>query len=171
MCNSIARLKLHYKYIVQLALKEEFSYTNKMMIPRLDKIVLNMGFGDDGLKKTCSAITDMAAITGQEPIDTKAKSSIAGFRIRRGMRVGCKVTLRNNKMYEFLDRLTTVVMPRIRDFRGISSQSFDNYGNYCIGLKEHIVFPEINYDTLEKMRGVNIIFCTNAKTDFEAKAL
>jgi len=173
MADYTPRLKAQYKETIRAALKEEFSYKNDMMIPRLDKIVLNMGVGEtvNDTKKIRSAVADMAAIAGQQPVITKAKKSIAGFRVREDMPLGCKVTLRGNKMYDFLDRLVTVAMPRIRDFRGISDKSFDGRGNYAMGLKEHIVFPEIEYDKIVEMWGMDIIICTTAKTDAEAKSL
>jgi large subunit ribosomal protein L5 len=173
MADYTPRLKMQYTGKVRAALKEEFSYKNDMMIPKLDKIVLNMGVGEtvNDTKKIRSAVEGMATISGQQPVITKAKKSIAGFRVREDMPLGCKVTLRGNKMYEFLDRLVTVAMPRIRDFRGISSKSFDGGGNYAMGLKEHIVFPEINYDKVDQMWGMDIVICTTAKTDAEAKSL
>jgi len=173
MADYTPRLKTQYADKVRAALKEEFSYKNDMMIPKLDKIVLNMGVGEtvNDTKKIRSAVEGMATISGQQPVITKAKKSIAGFRVREDMPLGCKVTLRGNKMYEFLDRLVTVAMPRIRDFRGVSSKSFDGGGNYALGLKEHIVFPEINYDKVDQMWGMDIVICTTAKTDAEAKSL
>lgn len=173
MADYTPRLKAQYKDVARAALKEEFAYKNDMMIPKLDKIVLNMGIGEtvNDTKKIRSAVADMAAIAGQQPVITKAKKSIAGFRVREDMPLGCKVTLRGEKMYEFLDRLVTVAMPRIRDFRGVSSKSFDGNGNYAMGLKEHIVFPEIDYDKVDEMWGMDIIICTTAKTDAEAKSL
>ena len=173
MADYTPRLKTQYKEVARAALKEEFAYKNDMMIPRLDKIVLNMGVGEtvNDTKKIRSAVADMASIAGQQPVITKAKKSIAGFRVREDMPLGCKVTLRGEKMYEFLDRLVTVAMPRIRDFRGISGKSFDGNGNYAMGLKEHIVFPEIDYDKVDEMWGMDIIVCTTAKTDAEAKSL
>lgn len=173
MADYTPRLKTQYTDNARGALKEEFSYKNDMMIPKLDKIVLNMGVGEtvNDTKKIRSAVAGMATISGQQPVITKAKKSIAGFRVREDMPLGCKVTLRGDKMYEFLDRLVTVAMPRIRDFRGISAKSFDGNGNYAMGLKEHIVFPEINYDDVDQMWGMDIIICTTAKTDSEAKSL
>ena len=173
MADYTPRLKTQYKDVARAALKEEFAYKNDMMIPKLDKIVLNMGVGEtvNDTKKIRSAVADMASIAGQQPVITKAKKSIAGFRVREDMPLGCKVTLRGEKMYEFLDRLVTVAMPRIRDFRGISGKSFDGNGNYAMGLKEHIVFPEIDYDKVDEMWGMDIIVCTTAKTDAEAKSL
>ena len=173
MADYTPRLKTQYTDVARAALKEEFAYKNDMMIPKLDKIVLNMGVGEtvNDTKKIRSAVADMASIAGQQPVITKAKKSIAGFRVREDMPLGCKVTLRGEKMYEFLDRLVTVAMPRIRDFRGISGKSFDGNGNYAMGLKEHIVFPEIDYDKVDEMWGMDIIVCTTAKTDAEAKSL
>jgi large subunit ribosomal protein L5 len=167
------RLKVAFKETIRAAMKEEFGYKNDMMIPRLEKIVLNMGVGEAvaDSKKIRSAVADMAAIAGQQPIITKAKNSIAGFRVREDMPLGVKVTLRGDRMYEFLDRLVTVALPRVRDFRGVSAKSFDGRGNYAMGLKEHIVFPEIEYDKVDVMWGMDIAFNTNAKTDAEAKSL
>jgi large subunit ribosomal protein L5 len=158
------RLKAHYLENVRAALKEEFSYKNEMQIPKLEKIVLNMGVGEavNDTKKVKSAHADLMAIAGQQPVITKAKKSIAGFKVREGMPLGVKVTLRGDRMYEFLDRLVTIAMPRVRDFRGVSGKSFDGRGNYAMGLKEHIVFPEIEYDKVDEVWGA---------TDAEAKAL
>lgn len=173
MSDYTPRLKAHYKETVRAALKEEFGYKNDMQIPKLDKIVLNMGVGEavSDSKKIRSAVADMAAIAGQQPIITKAKKSIAGFRVREDMPLGVKVTLRGDRMYEFLDRLVTVAMPRIRDFRGVNGKSFDGHGNYALGLKEHIVFPEIAFDKIDQMWGMDIAICTTAKSDAEAKSL
>ena len=168
------RLKVHYREAARAALKEEFGYKNDMMIPRLDKVVLNIGCGAEAVrdsKKAKSAQEDLTLIAGQHAIVTKAKKSIAGFRVREDMPLGAKVTLRGNRMYEFLDRLVTVAMPRIRDFRGVSGKSFDGRGNYAMGIKEHIVFPEINFDKVDEVWGIDVIICTTAKTDAEAKAL
>ena len=167
------RLKSLYKDSIRAALKEEFGYKNDMMIPRLDKIVLNIGVGEavKDTKKIKSAENDLALIAGQKPVVNRAKKSIAGFRVREGMPLGVKVTLRGDRMYEFLDRLITIAMPRIRDFRGVSGKSFDGSGNYAMGLKEHIVFPEIEYDKVDEVWGMDIIICTTAKSDAEAKAL
>ena len=167
------RLRAHYKDKVRAALKEEFGYRNDMQIPRLDKIVLNMGVGEavSDTKKVRAAEADLTQIAGQKPVVTKAKTSIAGFKVREDMPIGVKVTLRRDRMYEFLDRLITVAMPRVRDFRGVSGKSFDGRGNYAMGLKEHIVFPEINFDKIEQVWGMDIVICTTAKTDAEAKAL
>ena len=167
------RLREQYNSTIKPALKEEFSYKNDLMIPRLEKIVLNMGIGEAvaDSKKIKSAHDDLMAIAGQKPVSTKAKKSIAGFKVREEMPLGVKVTLRGDRMYEFLDRLVTIAMPRVRDFRGISGKSFDGRGNYAMGLKEHIVFPEINYDQVDEVWGMDIVICTSAKTDAEAKAL
>ncbi|MSU91635.1 50S ribosomal protein L5 [Rhodobacteraceae bacterium 2CG4] len=167
------RLREQFNTTIKAALKEEFGYKNDMMIPRLDKIVLNMGIGEAvaDSKKIKSAHDDLMAIAGQKPVITKAKKSIAGFKVREEMPLGVKVTLRGDRMYEFLDRLVTIAMPRVRDFRGVSSKSFDGRGNYALGLKEHIVFPEINYDQVDEVWGMDIVICTSAKTDAEAKAL
>jgi large subunit ribosomal protein L5 len=159
------RLKTLYKDTIRAALKEEFSYKNDMMIPRLDKIVLNIGCGTE------SAQEDLTKIAGQHAVVTKAKKSIASFRVREDMPLGTKVTLRGDRMYEFLDRLITVAMPRVRDFRGVSGASFDGRGNYAMGLKEHIVFPEIDFDKVDEVWGMDIVIGTTAKTDAEAKAL
>ena len=167
------RLKTEYQDRIRGALKEKFGYTNEMQIPKLDKIVLNMGIGEavSDSKKVNSAIADLAKIAGQKPQPTKARNSIAGFKLREGMVVGAKVTLRADRMYEFLDRLITIALPRVKDFRGLKGTSFDGRGNYATGLKEHIVFPEINYDQIDQMWGMDIVVCTTAKTDAEAKAL
>ncbi len=168
------RLKTHYRDKARAALKEEFGLKNDMQIPRLDKIVLNIGCGAEAVrdtKKAKSAQADLTTIAGQQAVITTAKKSIAGFRVREEMPLGAKVTLRGDRMYEFLDRLITVAMPRIRDFRGVSGKSFDGRGNYAMGLKEHIVFPEINFDKVDEVWGMDIIICTTAKTDAEAKAL
>jgi len=167
------RLKAHYRETVRAALKEEFAYKNVMMIPKLDKIVLNMGIGEavKDTKKVKSAEADLTAIAGQKAVITKAKNSIAGFRVRELMPLGVKVTLRGDRMYEFLDRLITIALPRVRDFRGVKPTSFDGRGNYAMGIKEHIVFPEIEFDKVDEVWGMDIIICTTAKTDAEAKAL
>jgi large subunit ribosomal protein L5 len=167
------RLRTLYKETIRAALKEEFSYKNDMMVPKLEKIVLNMGVGEAvaDSKKVKAAHDDLMAIAGQKPVITKAKKSIAGFKVREGMPLGVKVTLRGDRMYEFLDRLITVAMPRIRDFRGVSGKSFDGRGNYAMGLKEHIVFPEINFDKIDQSWGMDIVIATSAETDAEAKAL
>ncbi|MFD0859211.1 50S ribosomal protein L5 [Roseovarius aquimarinus] len=168
------RLRTQFRDEIKAKLKEEFGYTNDMQIPRLDKIVLNIGCGSEAVrdsKKAKSAQDDLTAIAGQRAVVTKAKNSIAGFRVREDMPLGAKVTLRGNRMYDFLDRLITVAMPRIRDFRGISGKSFDGRGNYAFGIKEHIIFPEINFDKIDENWGMDVIIATTAKTDAEAKAL
>ena len=173
MTDYTPRLKAQYAETIRPALKEEFSYKNDMMIPKLEKIVLNMGVGEAvaDSKKIRSAHADLMAIAGQMPVITKAKKSIAGFKVREDMPLGVKVTLRGDRMYDFMDRLVTVAMPRIRDFRGISAKSFDGRGNYAMGLKEHIVFPEIDFDKVDQFWGMDIVICTTADTDAEAKAL
>jgi len=168
------RLRAIYRDTIRPALMEEFGYKNAMQIPRLDKIVLNIGCGAEAVrdsKKAKSAQDDLSAIAGQRAIVTRAKKSIAGFRVREDMPLGAKVTLRGDRMYEFLDRLITIAMPRIRDFRGVSGKSFDGRGNYAMGLKEHIVFPEINFDKVDEVWGMDIVITTTAQTDAEAKAL
>ena len=167
------RFKTLYKDTIRAALKQEFSYKNDMQIPRLDKIVLNMGVGEavKDTKKVKQAAEELSAIAGQKAVVTHAKKSIAGFRVREEMPLGCKVTLRGDRMYEFLDRLITIALPRVRDFRGVKGTSFDGRGNYAMGLKEQIVFPEINFDKVDEILGMDIIICTTAKTDAEAKAL
>lgn len=172
--NYTPRLKAQYRETIRAALKEEFGYTNEMQIPRLDKIVLNIGCGAEAVrdsKKAKSAQEDLTAIAGQKALTTVAKKSIAGFRVREDMPLGAKVTLRGDRMYEFLDRLITIAMPRIRDFRGVPGKSFDGRGNYAMGLKEHIVFPEINFDKVDETWGMDIVIATTAKTDAEAKSL
>ena len=172
--NYTPRLKQAYAETIRPALKEEFSYKNDMMIPRLDKIVLNIGCGREAVKdskKAKSAQADLTQIAGQLAVITKAKKSIAGFRVREDMPLGAKVTLRGDRMYDFLDRLITIAMPRIRDFRGVSGKSFDGRGNYAMGIKEHIVFPEIDFDKIDEAWGLDIVITTTAKTDAEAKAL
>lgn len=168
------RLRTQFRDEIKAKLKEEFGYSNDMQIPRLDKIVLNIGCGAEAVKdskKAKAAQDDLSIIAGQRAVITKAKNSIAGFRVREEMPLGAKVTLRGARMYDFLDRLITVAMPRIRDFRGISGKSFDGRGNYAFGIKEHIVFPEINFDKIEESWGMDVIIATTAKTDAEAKAL
>ena len=167
------RLKAEYRERIRAAMKEKFGYSNEMQVPKLEKIVLNMGIGEAvaDSKKANAALKDLAAIAGQKPVATKARNSIAGFKLREGMVVGGKVTLRADQMYEFLDRLITIALPRVKDFRGLKGTSFDGRGNYAMGLKEHIVFPEINYDEIDQMWGMDIIVCTTAKTDDEARAL
>lgn len=167
------RLQVTYEKDIRAALQKEFQYKNVMQIPRLEKIVLNMGIGEtvaDG-KVINFAVADMTAIAGQKPVITKAKKAIAGFKLREEMNLGCKVTLRGAQMYEFLDRLVNVAMPRIRDFRGINPKSFDGNGNYAMGIKEQLIFPEINYDKIDQIRGMDIIICTSATNNEEALAL
>ncbi len=173
MADYTPRLKAQYAEKIRAALKEEFGYKNEMMIPKLEKIVLNMGVGEAvaDSKKIKSAHADLMAIAGQMPVITKAKKSIAGFKVREDMPLGVKVTLRGDKMFEFLDRLITVAMPRVRDFRGVNGKSFDGRGNYAMGLKEHIVFPEIEFDKVDQIWGMDIVICTTADSDAEAKAL
>jgi large subunit ribosomal protein L5 len=167
------RLKAEYKARIRKAMRDKFGYTNEMQIPKLDKIVLNMGIGEAvaDSKKVASAMTDLAKIAGQKPVATKARTSIAGFKLREGMTIGAKVTLRQDRMYEFLDRLITIALPRVKDFRGLRPTSFDGRGNYAMGLREHIVFPEINYDQIDQVWGMDIIVTTTAKTDEEAREL
>jgi large subunit ribosomal protein L5 len=167
------RFQERYETVLRPALMQEFGYTNPMEVPRLQKIVVNMGVGEgvQDSKKVDAAVGDLAAITGQHPVITRAKQSIATFKLRKGMAVGCKVTLRGERMYEFLDRLITVALPRVRDFRGIPGKSFDGRGNFALGLKEQIVFPEIDYDRVDAVRGLDVVVVTTAKTDAEAKAL
>ena len=167
------RLKKAYESRIKLALKEEFGYDNVMQVPKLHKIVISRGVGAGIADKKIieHAANELAAITGQKPVVTRAKNSIAGFKLRENQIVGCKVTLRADRMYEFLDRLVTIALPRVRDFRGINGKSFDGRGNYAMGLKEQIVFPEIDYDKVDAIRGMDIIIVTTAKTDAEAKAL
>jgi large subunit ribosomal protein L5 len=167
------RLEKHYKEVVVPKLMEKFGYTNPMQVPKLTKITLNMGVGEAvGNKKVLeNAVDDMAKIAGQKPITTLAKKSIATFKIRDGWPIGCKVTLRRHRMYEFLDRVITVALPRVRDFRGISGRAFDGRGNFNFGIKEQIIFPEINFDQVDALRGMDIAITTTAKTDAEAKAL
>jgi large subunit ribosomal protein L5 len=167
------RLQEHYEKVVKPALMKEFGYANAMQVPKLDKIVINMGVGEgtqDG-KKVDAAANDLAVISGQKPVVTRAKKSIATFKLRENLPIGCKVTLRRQRMYEFLDRLINIALPRVRDFRGVSPKSFDGRGNYALGLKEQLVFPEVNYDQVDAVRGMDIIIVTTARTDAEAKAL
>ena len=167
------RLKQVYNETIRQALREEFKYDNEMQVPRLDKIVLNMGVGEATAdsKKPSVAAEDLTMIAGQKAVVTKARNSIAGFKVRENMPIGTKVTLRKERMYEFLDRLVTIALPRVRDFRGLNPKSFDGRGNFAMGIKEHIVFPEINYDKVDQIWGMDIIVCTTAKTDDEARAL
>ena len=167
------RLKRKYREQIVPKLQEQFQYTNPMQMPKIEKIVLNMGVGEavQDSKKIKQAVAELELIAGQKPVTPKARKSIAGFKLREGMLVGAKVTLRRERMYEFLDRLTNIALPRVKDFRGLNGKSFDGMGNYAMGLKEHIVFPEINYDQVEDVRGMDIIVCTTAETNEEAKAL
>jgi large subunit ribosomal protein L5 len=169
----MARLHEYYETTVKPALIKEFGYKSPMEVPKLTKIIINMGVGEasQDRKKIEGPLKELTVIAGQKPVVTRAKKSIATFKIRAGMPVGCMVTLRRDRMYEFLDRLINVALPRVKDFRGLSGKSFDGRGNYALGLKEQIVFPEIDYDQMEKIRGMNIVVCTSAKTDAEAKAL
>ncbi|GGD89811.1 50S ribosomal protein L5 [Aureimonas endophytica] len=167
------RLKKVYADQIRADLLKQFGYANEMMVPKLDKVVINMGVGEatGDSKKPSVAAEDLAKIAGQKPVITRARTSIAGFKVREGMPIGTKVTLRKDRMYEFLDRLIQVALPRVRDFRGLNPKSFDGRGNYAMGLKEHIVFPEINYDKVDQIWGMDIIVCTTANTDEEARAL
>jgi large subunit ribosomal protein L5 len=169
----MARLKDKYLNEVVPGLQEQFKYTNVMAIPKLDKVVINIGLGEavQNPKALDAALNDLTLITGQKPVVTRAKKSIAGFKLREGMPVGVKVTLRGDRMYEFVDRLLSVALPRVRDFRGVSPKSFDGRGNYSLGLKEQLIFPEIEYDKIDKLRGMEIVFATTAKTDEEGRAL
>ncbi len=168
-----SRFKEMYKTEVVPALIKKFNYKNIMEVPKLDKIVINMGVGEakENPKALESAVSDLTIISGQKPIITKAKKSIANFKLREGMAIGCKVTLRGEKMYDFADRLISLALPRVRDFRGVNGNSFDGRGNYALGIKEQLIFPEISYDKIDKVRGMDIIFVTTAKTDEEAKEL
>ena len=167
------RLKAHYREKVRPALVEAFQYNNPMQVPTIEKIVLNMGIGEATAdrKKVDSAARDLALIAGQKAVLTKARKSIATFKLRDGMPIGAKVTLRQNRMYEFLDRLITIALPRVKDFRGLNPKSFDGRGNYALGIKEHIVFPEIDYDKVEAVWGMDVVVCTTAKSDDEARTL
>ena len=167
------RLKRDYDERIVAAMTEKFGYKNRLQVPRLEKVVVNMGVGEatQDKKRVESAAAEMALIAGQKPVITKAKKSIAQFKLREGMPIGCKVTLRRDRMYDFVDRLVTIALPRVRDFRGLNPRSFDGRGNYAMGLKEQIVFPEINYDRIDKVRGMDIIITTTAKTDEEAREL
>src|SRR5436190_1122969 len=169
----VARLRADYDSRIVPAMIEKFGYKNVMEIPRLDKIVLNMGVGDatQDKKKVEQAVSEMELIAGQKPVVTKAKKSIAQFKLREGMAIGCKVTLRRERMYEFLDRFITVALPRVRDFRGLNPKSFDGRGNYATGIKEQLIFPEISYDKVDKIRGMDVIVTTSAKSDDEAREL
>ena len=169
----MARLRAKYRAEVVPALQQKFNYKNVMEIPRLEKIVINMGLGDckDNAKALETAVTELTTIAGQKPLVTKSKKSIANFKVREGMNVGAKVTLRNARMYEFADKLMNIALPRVRDFRGVSAKAFDGRGNYSLGVREQLIFPEIEYDKVEKIRGLEMIFVTTAKTDEEAKEL
>jgi large subunit ribosomal protein L5 len=169
----MARLYDQYRAEIRGALQERFNYQNPMQIPRLEKIVLNMGVGEatQDQKKLQAAVAEMARISGQKPSIRRARKSVANFKLREGMAIGCKVTLRRERMYEFLDRLVNIALPRVRDFRGVSAKSFDGRGNYAMGLKEQIIFPEINYDEVDEIRGMDVVICTTARTDAEARAL
>ena len=167
------RLKKKYNEQIRGKLKEEFGYTNDMQIPKIDKVVINMGVGEAvaDSKKIKTALAEMEKIAGQKPVATKARKSIAGFKLREDMLIGCKVTLRRDRMFEFLDRLTNIALPRVKDFRGLNGKSFDGRGNFAMGLKEQLVFPEINYDDVDDIRGMDIIVCTTANSNEEAKSL
>ena len=169
----MSRIKENYENEIKNAMTEKFGYKNVMQIPRLEKIVINMGVGEakENAKVLESAVKDLTTIAGQKPVITKAKKSVANFKLREGMSIGCKVTLRGDKMYEFTDRLINLALPRVRDFRGVSADSFDGRGNYALGIKEQIIFPEIEYDKVDKVRGMDIIFVTTANTDEEAREL
>ena len=169
----LPRLKTHYEEVVRAKMIEEFGYKNPMEVPTIEKIVLNMGVGESTAdsKKASVAAADLALIAGQKPVITKARKAISTFKLRENMPIGCKVTLRKTRMFEFLDRFITIALPRVRDFRGLNAKSFDGHGNYAMGIKEHIVFPEINYDRVESIWGMDVIVCTTAKTDAEARAL
>ena len=169
----MARLQEHYRDVVRGAQTERFGYQNPMRIPKLDKIVLNMGVGEAtaDVKKLQSAMSEMTLISGQKPAVCRARKSVANFKLREGMAIGCKVTLRGRRMYEFLDRLVNIALPRVRDFRGLSPKSFDGRGNYALGIREQIIFPEINYDDVDEIRGMDVVICTTAPNDEEARAL
>jgi large subunit ribosomal protein L5 len=169
----MARLYEHYREVVRPELQTRFNYQNPMQIPRLDKIVLNMGVGEatQDAKKLQVATSELALISGQKPAICRARKSIANFKLREGMAIGCKVTLRRERMYEFLDRLITIALPRVRDFRGVPAKSFDGRGNYAFGIREQIIFPEINYDDVDEIRGLDVAICTTARTNEEARAL
>jgi large subunit ribosomal protein L5 len=169
----MARLQDHYRDVVVKQLTAQFGYKNPMQVPRLDKIVINMGVGEAvaDKKKLDGAVADLTRIAGQKPVVCRARRSVANFKLREGMPIGCKVTLRKQRMYEFLDRLINIALPRVRDFRGVSPKSFDGRGNFALGIKEQIIFPEISFDEIDETRGMDIIICTTARTDAEAKAL
>ncbi|MGO1078218.1 50S ribosomal protein L5 [Inquilinus sp. CA228] len=169
----MARLKTQYDKVIRPKLKQDFAYANDLQVPRIEKIIINMGVGDAvaDSKKIQAAVAELTLISGQKPVVTKARKSIAVYKLREGMSIGTKVTLRSDRMYEFLDRLVNIALPRVRDFRGLSAKSFDGRGNYALGIKEQIVFPEIDYDKIETVRGMDIVIVTSAKTDEEARAL
>ncbi len=169
----VPRLKGKYREEIVGVMQKEFNYTNNMQVPKLDKIVLNMGLGDaiENKKLLETALEEMTLISGQRPVKTKAKKSVASFKVRKGMEIGCRVTLRGDRMYEFLDRFISIALPRVRDFRGVSKNSFDGRGNFAVGIKEQIIFPEIDYDKVEKIHGMDIVICTSAKSDEEAAKL
>jgi len=169
----VSRLRTHYDDVVRASLVEEFGYKNPMQVPKLDKIVLNMGVGEavNDTKKVRAAAADLELIAGQKPVITYARTSIAGFKVREDMPLGVKVTMRKSRMYDFVDRLVNIALPRVRDFRGLNAKSFDGRGNFAMGIKEHIVFPEINYDQVDQIWGMDVIVCTTADTDAEALAL
>lgn len=169
----MARLKTQYDKVIRPKLKQDFAYANDLQVPRIEKIIINMGVGDAvaDSKKIQAAVAELTLISGQKPVVTKARKSIAVYKLREGMSIGTKVTLRAERMYEFLDRLVNIALPRVRDFRGLSAKSFDGRGNYALGIKEQIVFPEIDYDKIETVRGMDIVIVTSAKTDEEARAL
>lgn len=171
--NYVPRLKTHYLEVIRPNMLEKFKYANAMEVPTIEKVVINMGIGEttSDTKKAKTAAADLEAIAGQKPVITRARKSIAGFKVRELMPLGCKVTLRQARMYEFLDRLVNIALPRVRDFRGLNPKSFDGRGNFAMGIKEHIVFPEINYDKVDEIWGMDIIVCTSARTDEEARAL
>lgn len=173
MATEVPRLKEKYQNDVAAAMMKKFGYKNIMQIPKLEKVVINMGVGEaiQNPKALDAAVSDLTKISGQKPIVTKAKKSIAGFKLRAGMSIGCKVTLRGSRMYEFVDKLINVALPRVRDFRGVSPKGFDGRGNYTLGLREQLIFPEIEYDKIDKLRGMNVVFVTTAKTDEEAREL
>jgi large subunit ribosomal protein L5 len=170
---AMARLKIQYDKVIRPKLKQDFAYANDLQVPRIEKIIINMGVGDAvaDSKKIQAAASELTLISGQRPVITKARKSIAVYKLREGMSIGTKVTLRRERMYEFLDRLVNIALPRVRDFRGLSPKSFDGRGNYALGIKEQIVFPEIDYDKIETVRGMDIVIVTTAKTDEEARAL
>jgi large subunit ribosomal protein L5 len=169
----MARLQEHYRDVVRVELQKRFDYRNPMQIPKLDKVVLNMGVGEatQDSKKLQAAMAELALISGQKPAVCRARKSVANFKLREGMAIGCKVTLRKRRMYEFVDRLINIALPRVRDFRGVPAKSFDGRGNFAMGLKEQIIFPEISYDDVDEMRGLDVVICTTAQTDEEARAL